>query len=348
MSWRASSGEQGGGHGARNQNERIVCILNPAAQSGRAGGRVEELRAALDRAFAQWSIVQTEAPGHATELAREALDGGADIVAAVGGDGTCHEVVNGFFDGKEPRCRRGVFALVPWGTGSDLARTIRAPSDLDDALWVAATGMTLPSDVAYLEYTDHDGSAASRVFINVAGFGMNGDVAQRANQGSKRFGGRTTFLVATVKSLLAYGISDVRLSWSGPDGEGAHEGQVLSAFLANGAYCGGGMWVGKGGTMHDGCLDITLLPPTSVARSLADTWRLYDGSAWQTRGAKRFRANVLKVDPVGEGEVLLEVDGEQPGRLPIRMELLEGAMQIRGGWLASPLLDKSDPTGWRP
>ena len=73
-----------GGHGARNQNERIVCILNPAAQGGKAGGKIDQLRRGLDRAFAQWSIEQTEGPGHASELAAAALAGGADIVAAVG------------------------------------------------------------------------------------------------------------------------------------------------------------------------------------------------------------------------------------------------------------------------
>ncbi len=336
-----------GGHGARNQNERIVCILNPAAQGGRAGERIGQLRHGLDRAFAQWSIVETEGPGHATELAAKALDGGADIVAAVGGDGTCHEVVNGFFDGRKPRCRRGVFTLIPWGTGSDLSRTIRSPHDLDDALWVAATGMTLPTDVVYLEYSTGEGETASRVFINVAGFGMNGDVASRANQGSKRFGGRATFLRATVEALLAYGSWDVRLTWEGPDGPGSWEGPVLSTFLANGAYCGGGMWVGRGGTMHDSCLDVTVLPPTSVGRSLLDTWRLYDGSAWKTRGARRFRATTLQAEPLDDSQVLLEVDGEQPGVLPIRVEVLPSAMQLRGGWLTSPLLE-STSANWRP
>lgn len=237
MSWRSSLGRSGG-HGARNQNERIVCILNPAAQGGKAGGRIGQLRQGLDRAFAQWSIEQTEGPGHATELTAKALEGGADIVAAVGGDGTCHEVVNGFFDGKQSRCRRGVFTVIPWGTGSDLSRTIRSPHDLDDALWVAATGMTLPTDVVHLEYSTPDGDTASRVFINVAGFGMNGDVASRANQGSKKLGGRATFLRATIEALLEYGSWDVRLSWEGPDGPGSWEGPVLSTFMANGAYCG--------------------------------------------------------------------------------------------------------------
>ncbi len=336
-----------GGHGARNQNERIVCILNPAAQGGKAGGKIDQLRRGLDRAFAQWSIEQTAGPGHASELAAAALAGGADIVAAVGGDGTCHEVVNGFFDGKEPRCRRGVFTLIPWGTGSDLSRTIRSPHDLDDALWVAATGMTLPTDVVHLEYAAVEGGMASRVFINVAGFGMNGDVASRANQGSKRLGGRATFLRATIEALLDYGSWDVRLTWDGPDGPGSWTGPVLSTFMANGAYCGGGMWVGRGGTMHDACLDVTVLPPTSVGRSLFDTWRLYDGSAWTTRGARRFRAGTLKAEPVGDSPVLLEVDGEQPGTLPIRVEVLPSAMQVRGGWLSSPLLEPDAPS-WRP
>ena len=72
----------------------------------------------------------------------------------------------------------------------------------------------------------------------VAGFGANGDVVDRANQMSKRWGGRLTFLSATVQSALNYQAPEARLTWEGPDGPGEWEGQMLSCTVANGAYCG--------------------------------------------------------------------------------------------------------------
>ena len=74
-------------HRIRNETERIVCVLNPRARGGSAGAMVDEVRRAVDRIFSRAEVVVTRGPGHATELAREAVEGGADIVAALGGGG---------------------------------------------------------------------------------------------------------------------------------------------------------------------------------------------------------------------------------------------------------------------
>jgi len=335
-------------HRIRNETERIVCVLNPRARGGSAGAMVDEVRRAVDRIFSRAEVVVTRGPGHATELAREAVEGGADIVAAVGGDGTCNEVVNGLFDGQLPRRRSVIFSVIPWGTGGDLARSVKAPARLRDALWTAATGMTLPADVGHARFVDHRGEAAERVFLNVAGFGANGEVVSRANRSSKRLGGGVTFLAATLATLSSYRPAEVELRWRGEGGEGAWRGDLLSAFVANAYYCGGGMYVGKGGSMHDGRFDLSVLPPLNPARALRQARRLYDGTLPRIPGAVRAAAAEIEaraVDPAAA--VLLDIDGEQPGRLPASFRVLHRTLQVRGGWLRSPLLDGETPA-WRP
>ncbi|MED5370471.1 MAG: diacylglycerol kinase family protein [Myxococcota bacterium] len=325
---------------ARNENERIVCVLNPKAAAGRAGDRIAELRRAVQRAFVHGEVVVSQHAGHATELARQAVLDGADIVAAVGGDGTCNEVVNGFFkEGKALR-RDAIFSIIPWGTGSDLSKSLRAPSSLEDALWVASTGMTLPTDAALARFQTEQGPT-ERVFLNVAGFGANGDVVDRANSSSKRFGGRVTFLQATVSSILGYSAQPVALSWEGPDGNGSWEGELFSAFLANAQYCGGGMNMGRGGSMHDGVLDLTIIPELGTARLVKNTWRLYDGSAHEIGGVRRIRARSLTARALSGSRVLIDLDGEQPGWLDAEFRVLEKQLQVRGGWLRSPLLERN-------
>ena len=80
---------------SRNHSERICLIVNPKAGAGRAADNLDLLKKASERAFEHWEVRETKAPGHATELAAQAAEEGFHLVAAVGGDGTCHEVVNG-------------------------------------------------------------------------------------------------------------------------------------------------------------------------------------------------------------------------------------------------------------
>jgi diacylglycerol kinase (ATP) len=129
------------------------------------------------------------------------------------------------------------------------------------------------------------------------------------------------------------------LSWEGKDGPGEWEGDLMNAFLANGHYCGGGMCVGRGGSMFDGWFELTVLPPMSLVSSAANLPRLYRGSAHNAPGAFRVIVKSLEArctSPTG-GTLLVDADGEQPGQLPLKAHLLPGALQVRGGWMHSPL-----------
>src|SRR5580765_7108088 len=106
---------------------RTVIIVNPKSQGGRLGRQWNALAETLTRAFA-YEHVETKGPGDATNLAREALRGGADRVVAMGGDGTINEVVNGFFDEQGVAIKPSAsFALIPYGTGGDFRRTMGIP-----------------------------------------------------------------------------------------------------------------------------------------------------------------------------------------------------------------------------
>ena len=321
------------GAGTRNRDERICLVVNPHAAAGRARTQVDDIRRAADRAFEQWDVRLTEGPGHAETLTAAAVGEGFDLVAAVGGDGTCHEVVNGFFDGDTPRSKTCAFAVVPMGTGSDLVRSLHTPRSLDAALWVAATGVTLPTDVGFVELRDHEGQPLTRRFVNIAGFGAQGDVVLRANAMDKRWGGKITFLRASIASARSYRAPRVALRWDGPNGSSSFEGELLSAFVANGEYCGGGMWVARGGSMHDGAFDVTTLAPVPFARQVLEVRRLYDGHVDRMTGARRFLATSLTAEPVEPSEpVPVDLDGEAPGCLPATFRILSRGICIRAGW----------------
>lgn len=326
------------GSGARNRNERLCLIVNPQAGAGAAGRNLDNLKRAADIAFENWEIKLTEGPGHASHLAAQASGEDFQLIAAVGGDGTCHEVINGMVSGDRPRNRKQAFTVIPFGTGSDLMKTLEVPRKLSGALWIAATGMSLPTDVGKATVTTADGQH-SRYFINVAGFGANGEVVRRVNNRSKKIGGRLAFMRTALEAALAYKPARVQIRWKTAGGdEGSWEGELTSTFVANGAYCGGGMWVGRGGTMHDGLLDMTIIPATGAVQQLVDVRRLYDGKIERAKDAERAAVTELEVTTRRKDAVYIDLDGEQVGMLPARFEVLSRALHVRGGWINSPLL----------
>ncbi|MFT4977633.1 MAG: diacylglycerol kinase (ATP) [Myxococcota bacterium] len=326
------------GSGARNRNERLCLIVNPMAGAGSAGRSLDALKRAADLAFENWEVRLTEGPGHATELARQASEEPFQLIAAVGGDGTCHEVVNGMVSSDRPRNRKQAFTVIPFGTGSDLMKTLEVPRKLSGALWIAATGMSLPTDVGKATVSAADGAQREHYFINVAGFGANGEVVRRVNARSKKVGGRLAFMRTALEAALSYKPAQVHVRWLRSDGErGSWQGDLTSTFIANGAYCGGGMWVGRGGTMHDGLLDMTIIPSTGALQQLADVRRLYDGRIERAKDATCAAVTELEVTTRPGRDVYIDLDGELSGQLPARFEVISRALHVRGGWINNPL-----------
>lgn len=315
------------GHGARNRGERLTVIANPRAGGGRAGAARSEIERAVDRAFERARVLWTEGPGHASELARSAAEE-SDIIAALGGDGTCSEVVHGLFVGREPVRPGLVFAVLPFGTGGDLVRSLETPRRLQDALWVASTGVTVPLDAGHVRW----GDGPERVFLNVLGIGVNAEVCRLANAGSKRFGGRATFVSAIFGALRSYEPRRARWRWEGPDGPGEAEMETLAAFCANGHYCGAGLWVGRGGSMNDGCFDLSILPPLGVLGAALHLKDAYTGHLERLEGVRRVRATRVELSD----SLPVEIDGEPRENGPLTATIIPRALHVRGGWLHPP------------
>lgn len=323
----------------RNETERLCLIANPRSGGGATGQRLDEIKASAERWFERFDLWTTDRPGHATELAARAADEGYDIVAAVGGDGTANEVVNGLLSGDAARNPKTVFTVVPGGTGSDLIKTLGIPKDIGKALGNAAAGETRDTDTYAMEVEGPAGDRVLRYGINVTGFGASGDVVRRANASTKRFGGTLTFLGATLASVASYVPPPVILRWTEPDGAtGTWEGPLLVAFLCNARYCGGGMHVGRGASMDDGLFTMILvprLPPLTLARGIGN---LYTGMIDKVPGVRRVLCSSVEAEVArGEGPpatVYVDTDGEQPGVLPARARMLPKVLRVRAVWPA--------------
>src|SRR5262245_39511506 len=302
---------------------RTTVIVNPRSQGGRLGKRWPELADTIGRAF-PFDEAKTQCAGDATRLAREALRAGYERVVAIGGDGTVNETVNGFFDeAGAPIAPDASFALIPFGTGGDFRRTFHLPTEVADAAQVIAANRRRRIDVGKLSFTATSGERALRMFANIASFGVSGVVDRMVNESGKKLG-RLSFLYATARAVWSYKNQRVQLVFDGADRVDA---TINTVAVANGRYFGGAMKVAPEAEPDDGLFDVVSIGDVGFGDLLRNNRRLYQGTHIGLDKISARRAKVVDAEAVEPGAVVeLDVDGESPGRLPARFELVPGAV----------------------
>lgn len=307
---------------------RTVLVVNPRSQGGRLGKRWKDIADTIGRAF-PFDEAITEGPQDATRLTREALRGGAERVVAMGGDGTINEVVNGFFDDHGVAIApEASLAVIPFGTGGDFRRTVQLPTELAAAAAVIAANHRRKIDVGRLEFTATGGGRARRMFANIASFGVSGVVDRLVNESGKKLG-RLTFAVATARATWSYKNQRVQLVFDGAD---RVEATINTVAVANGRYFGGAMMVAPDAEIDDGRFDVIAMGDFGFGDLLTSGRRLYKGTHLTMAKVTARRARVVEAEPIDPASVIeLDVDGENPGRLPARFELVPAAL-----WLVVP------------
>ena len=112
----------------------LRIIVNPRAGSGSAARGLPRIQRALDRRSVDYTIVETQRPGDASRLAREAIGDGVERLGVVGGDGTLNEAGQAYVDGNGDAVEGPKLGLIPFGTGGDFRKTFGISRDLDDAV----------------------------------------------------------------------------------------------------------------------------------------------------------------------------------------------------------------------
>jgi YegS/Rv2252/BmrU family lipid kinase len=305
---------------------RPFLIVNPASGGGRTGRQFDRIAAAVKDSHGDFQAVFTTRQGEAVDIAREAARGGERMVVAVGGDGTASEVVDGLAGAGPVVEPEVLFGCIPHGTGGDLRRSLGWPGTPEEAARALAVGVTVTCDVGMVEYTATDGTTRRRHFVNVSSFGVSGRVVRELAKGGRLGGGKLTYTLASARALLGYRDQPVRWRVDGGDWV---EDRVTAIAVCNGRYFGAGMMVSPTARMDDGWLDVTVWKGLGFSDFLTKRRMLYDGSHVKLPNTRCLRARVVEAEPLEGAEVLLDVDGEQPGRLPARWSLLPGSLRVR-------------------
>ncbi len=249
------------------------------------------------------------------------MDGGASLLVVVGGDGTVHEVVNGLV--AAGRSESAELALLPLGTGKDVARSLRVPRELAAALATAQDGVARSTDVGLARFAGRDGAETSAYFLNFAGAGISGAIANRANTSSKALGGRISFMWATVAVFARWRTVPMTVRVDGVE----RSGRMLEVLAMNGDYTAGGMWIAPHAQPDDGALDTVVMGDVTKLDFLLTFPRIYRGGHLGHPKIELVRGRVVEVDADPPLPVVL--DGEQPGTTPARFEVLARKLRVR-------------------
>lgn len=306
---------------------KTLVLVNPASAAGRTGRDWSALEPTFRKHLGQFDVHMTRAPGEATAIARAALAGDTERIVAVGGDGTNHEVVNGFFDpaSRKPIRPRAIFGFVPRGTGGDFGRTFALGKDLDGVLARIAASPAQPIDLISCTFTTPDGLRWA-VSINIASAGQGGDVVARVNRGPKWPGGAVPFALAVVQGT--WSLKPWRLRLVVDDGP-AETVLLRNIGTANGQFQGGGMQVAPQARVDDGILELIAMEDVSPLNAARIGLAAYKGKAQDKEGVwhRSIRKVVVEPEP-GQPAMLVELDGEQPGVAPVTFEVMPGALRL--------------------
>lgn len=237
---------------------RMLLIVNPEARHGETGPLVPVIEQLLQSA--EFDLTLTAYMGHAAEIARDAQ--GYDVLVAVGGDGTVHEVLNGIM--ARPEGDRPALGLIPTGSGNDTRRTVGVPEDIAEATLALISGRRRRFDI---------GRCNDMYFNNSFAAGLDARVTAKAVEykATTRRAGLWLYFTALVHVLLnELYPHHVRISW---DGAEPVEDDVLALATTIGPTYGGGFRITPDALPDDGLLEVlpdrpALAPPGARAAAI--------------------------------------------------------------------------------
>lgn len=261
----------------------------------------------MEQANLKAQVLATSGAGDATELARQAIAEGSDLILVLGGDGTINEVVNGMAGSSVP------LGVIPGGTANVLAMELGLGSNLEKAL--TRLSHTQERRIALGRF--HDARGESRYFLNMGGVGLDAKVVSEVNQSLKRSTGKFSYWVA--------GLSQITSTFEQFDaccnGKRYRCGFALVSRVRN---YGGDLEIARGASLLNDEFEVVLFEGSHPLRYAGYLVGVLVKQVQSMPGVHTFR--VPRIEFSGAGH--LQVDGEYAGRLPARFEVVPDALTL--------------------
>lgn len=282
-------------------------IFNPVAGHGRSQKQLSEVKRIFDEKGVTYSVHETTAKGHATELTKSLIDKGAKLIVAIGGDGTVAEVAKAIY-GTD-----AALGIIPAGTGNDYRRAVGIPDEIESSVEFLLEGKPTPCDALEVN---------GEIYLNIISMGFDVEVAKRASK-YKMFGSAAYTLAAIDRALFAknqYATITI-------DGEQIKKNMLLVA-VGNGSHYGGGMNSLPTADITDGLLDICLVDATTPLNILKMLPKYVAGTHMDMDIVHIYSAKeiIIKLD---DQQLPINADGEiLPDTDTLHVKILKGLINV--------------------
>lgn len=267
----------------------IELIVNPTAGNGRSMATCEAVVRRLKELKVEHVLRQTNHPGHATEIARDAASRGVKTVVAIGGDGTVTETAAGL-NGTQT-----ALGIIPSGTGNDFIKSACIPTEWEKALDVILNRPAKPVN---------SGVINSQFFINVCGTGLDVMALDYAERAKKVVHGILPYLYGVLCAIFKYNPVQMHIE-IGDDI--VMDGKFMVCSVANGRFFGGGIPIAPQAALTDGLLDVLVVDAVPRWKLPAYLVMLLMGKLNRCKVSHSFLATHCKLSCNG---MRLNLDGE--------------------------------------
>jgi YegS/Rv2252/BmrU family lipid kinase len=279
---------------------RIVFIVNPNSGTKvqqRIGQSIERY---LNHRKFLYSIWHTAYPGHATELAKKAVEEGYQVVVAVGGDGSINEVAAGLVHTEV------ALGIVPAGSGNGLAMHLGYGRNMDEAIKRLNAAEPVRMDCGFLN---------GRPFVNMAGVGFDGMVSNLMQ--GQSFRGFIPYFFQSLKAGLVYQPKDCLLEFDGK----VVEERCFVITVANGVMYGYNMSIAPDARIDDGLFSVVVLKDVPKWKYFAAVRSVVTGKIYEEDFVDHYTTSEITIKTAGENYVHFDGEGARyEGDLHFKIE----------------------------
>ena len=288
---------------------KTAFIVNPAAGGGRALRTWRKLETLLHDNGQSFQTHYTRWRSDATAIAKKARSMGAELIVAVGGDGTLFEVLNGL------DLKKNIFGVIPAGTANGFRRSLGIPADCRRALLEMAGWSPRPVDI---------GMVNGLRFLNVIGLGFDAAVAQFAKADDQKLPGYAAFVAGFLKELATFKPFHAAMTMNSD--KRICEAKTFIAMVANGRYYGGQLCIAPHAAVDDGQLNLVTIRRVGYIETAVLGIRAFMKNHLSHRAVQTAPFRELTID--ANELIPMHVDGELIGSPPARVTVQPGVLSI--------------------